>query len=343
MSKFIQLFCFCLIFSCAKTSYLIEQGIGQVGLEWKAQNNDRVLMDPQVSEEHKEKIRLIEKAKEYFYKYFDVEPTGIYDETTFLDSDAVTYLVIVSPKDKVEAVKVSFPIVGSFPYLGFFKKTSAETYRNKKEKQGFSTYMRKVYAYSTLNQWIFDDNILSSFFQLKDRQLVELIFHELVHTHIFISNDVSFNESFAEVISKNLARKYYEDDEKKTAQLKLNQKKSREILELIVLKTSELNEMYRGVKDHEAALSEFLENDFRPAMKSKCRELDLTHCWPLKESWNNARFAAFSTYSAKQNRIESLFVKSNKSLKEFFHWIQKKYGSFEGDGKFLTFLEREIY
>lgn len=342
MPKILLLWFLLFLFSCAKTGYLIEQGIGQVGLEWNAVNNDRVLMDPKVSDEHKEKIRLILKAKDYFYKYFKIEPTGIYDETTFLESDAVTHLVIVSRKDQIKAEKVHFPIVGSFPYLGFFNEKSAKEYADEKKSKGFSTYTRKVYAYSTLNQWIFDDNILSSFFQLKDRQLVELIFHELVHTIIFVSNDVAFNENLAEVISRKLSQEYFEDNTDKINAIKKRQTQSKQLRQLIVEKSRELNQLYSQTTDYEKTLDRFLREDFNPNMKKQCDNFELKKCWPLEGTWNNARFAALGTYSSKQDRIEKLFSGSQKNLKEFFGWIQKMYDKFEGKGKFLDYLEREM-
>lgn len=335
--KFLILIFLCC--SCAKTSYLIEQGVGQVALEWNGRDNDEVLSDPKVSEGDKNKIKLILKAKKYFYDYFEFESTGIYDETTFLKSDAVTYLVIASKIDKVEAVKVKFPIMGSFPYLGFFNEQSAKEYKLKQDERGFSTFMRKVYAYSTLNQWLFDDNILSSFFRLEDEQLVELIFHELVHTVIFVKNDVPFNENLAQFISQRLLEDYFHYDLIRKEQIQNDKIKNSELLSFIVEKVKELNRLYAHTKNYQQTLDTFLKSNFIPATQAKCSELALIQCWPLKEPWNNARFAALGTYVAKQDRILDLFKGSKKNLKEFFHWIIKKYDKFEGNKKFLDYLE----
>ena len=65
--------------SCAKTSYLVEQGIGQIGLEWNGRSNEKVLSDKNVKAIHKDKIRTILKAKKYFYEYFGYKETDIYD------------------------------------------------------------------------------------------------------------------------------------------------------------------------------------------------------------------------------------------------------------------------
>ena len=44
--------------SCAKMSYLWEQGTGQLGLLWDGRPNSEVLADPNISDEVKNKIRL---------------------------------------------------------------------------------------------------------------------------------------------------------------------------------------------------------------------------------------------------------------------------------------------
>ena len=122
----------------------------------------------------------------------------------------------------------------------------------------------------------------------------------------------------------------------------MNQYRHQKILELIVLKIKELNLIYQNSQDYDKSLKEFIDSDFKPAIKKVCEEYKISNCWPLKETWNNARFAALSTYSSKQNRILEVYEKSNMNLKEFFHWILKKYDKYEGKEKFLTFLESEI-
>jgi predicted aminopeptidase len=331
-----------LMSSCAKMNYLIEQGVGQIGLEWHGVSNQDVLADKSISAKDKQKIELILKAKSFFFDYFNLKQTGIYEQTTFLDQEAVTYLVIVSPPDQIKAIKTHFPIMGSFPYLGFFKKSSAIRYKKKKEDEGFHTFMRDVYAYSTLNQWIFDDNILSSFFKLKDHQLVELIFHELVHTVIFVKNDVAFNENLAQFIAKELVIEFFDYDKAQKDKLLQAALSNEKLRVSIISHTKKLNKLYKAASEPKQILSRYLRDDFFPSMKEACEKLNLKHCWPLKEKWNNARFAAFGTYASKQNKIQDLYKKTGKKLKEYFVWIIKRYDSFEGEVKFLDYLNTGI-
>src|SRR5690606_2478177 len=131
-----------------------------------------------------------------FYHYFDAKPTSIYSKTTMLENPAVSYLVIATPHTSLEPHQFKFPFVGSFPYIGFFNKDSAQKFaRELEEDENLVTWVRPVYAYSTLVY--FEDRILSSFFHYEDVELAELIFHELVHSCFFIMDEVDLNEHMA--------------------------------------------------------------------------------------------------------------------------------------------------
>ena len=86
------LFLLFILTSCAKVSYIVDQGIGQISLEYNDEDVDDFLNDPKIDPKYKEKVKVISKAKKYFYNYFELEQTAIYDEVKILDQPAVTYL-----------------------------------------------------------------------------------------------------------------------------------------------------------------------------------------------------------------------------------------------------------
>lgn len=330
--------------SCAKIGYMTEQGLGQVALEWNGRANEEVLADSKVSEEHKRKIRIVEKAKKYFYDYFGFETNSIYAQTTFLDQEAVSYLVIHSPVDKIKAMKSCFPIAGCFPYQGFFSKKSALEFKKEKEAEGFQTFMRPVYAYSTLNHPLipFSDNILSSFFQYKDDQLVHLIFHELVHTIIFVKNEAQFNENLAEFISDSMMIDYLKLENNYVEQKKDLKERRGKLNQKIVALGKTLNNLYKkGENKSEYTLRNFVKNVFEPEIQKTCLEQRLNSCWPLKGEWNNARFAAFATYEAKQDEILNIYKQMNLPLKAFVKRLIVLTDEFDHDKSFIEFLKEQ--
>ncbi len=320
--------------SCAKLGYLVEQGTGQVKLLTTAKENDEILKDVRFSKKHKEKIKKIQTYKAYFYKYWNKKETSIYSKTTILHDPAVTYLVISSDYNKIEARKECFPIMGCFPYLGFFKKSSAISYASDLKKKGIVTYTRPVYAYSTLGY--FTDTILSSFFYFDDFELAELIFHELFHTVFFIKDEVELNENLANYFGKQMALEYFKDDTRLKNKIKeeslLNKAMSKELVTLarkldVTLRSRNL----KNLDEAKIFVDRFVSETIRPKIKTICTDFKVTDekCYYLNKKWNQASLAAFMTY---ENKVDELLVLRNRisgDLKAFFHYIENEFNEFE--------------
>ncbi len=323
-------FIFLLISGCSKFQYLVEQGMGQASLFLKAKKNQDVLEDPLTSEEVKKKIKQIQAYKSYFYKFFQRIPKGHYEKTTILDREAVTYLVTASPFNKIEPKEECFPFVGCFPYLGFFDKKSAIKYKNVLEKDHWVTWVRPVYAYSTLGN--FNDPILSSFFRYNDEVLAELIFHELFHSLFFIENEVQLNENLANFFSKKLVAIYFNWSEARKDQKVRERSRYKGLDKLIVHLVKKLENKYSRVQEKdktkfEEVLKSFLEHHFEPKIRSYCSSNDLlpNRCYPLQRKWNNASFAGFLTYEEESQKIENLERKLGLNLLNFYIYIENKH------------------
>ncbi len=334
--------------SCAKFDYLYEQGVGQMSLLSKGRDNNEMLKSVRVPKNQKEKIKKIQELKTHFYKYWDKKETKIYSQTTMLKNKAVTYLVIASPYEEIKAVENCFPLMGCFPYLGFFNLSSAKAFAKEKEAEGNVTWIRPVYAYSTLGY--FTDTILSSFFEYDDYELAELIFHELFHTIFFVKNSVDLNENLAMYFSERMLEEYFLSINQQEY-LKFEQKKdadNKKIKQLVVFLATELQTHYKSLlpkskEEGEQILNEFMEQTFKVEVMKKCQALDIQprDCFPLERKWNNASFAAFLTYEKKSNDLASLQKKLGLDLKGYYNWIVKKYDDFSNQSEeedFETYL-----
>ena len=335
---------FILLTSCARLSYVLNQAGGQVDLELRGRDNREVLNDPEVSKPHKEKIEKIIAYKKFFESFFDVKLGAIYEQTSFLDDEAVSYLVVASPKNKIKPLVHSFPIVGSFPYLGFFDKSEAKDFFNELKSENYDVYLRPVYAYSTLGQLFFDDNILSSFFYFDDVTLAELIFHELFHTLFFVPGEVGLNENLAQFFARSLVPLYFDGHVVKSWKAQAEQSKLiyQELNRLVKL----LEKKYDLVAESE--LENLRQREFKHinlAFKEFCQKNKIQRCWPSKVKWNNARLVSYLTYEAKQDFIEKMYhQQQRKDLKSFFFKIQKAHESFQesnNDISFEEFLKRQ--
>jgi predicted aminopeptidase len=339
-----------LITSCAKLGYLAEQGTGQVSLLTRAKDNDDVLKDVRVSKKDKEKIKLVKEYKAHFYKYWNKKETSIYSKTTILHDEAVTYLVIVSAHNEIKAKKECFPVMGCFPYLGFFKKESAKDYARDMEKKGLVTYIRPVYAYSTLGY--FTDTILSSFFYYDDYELAELIFHELFHTIFFVKDEVELNENLANYFGKEMALAYFHEDKDLRERLEKDQKLLKDLSKHVVSFARRIDkELKKDVKiskeDSLKLIEDALDESLRPEIKKVCEEHKVSDkkCYFLKRKWNQASLAAFMTYENKVDKIKMLRKSIPGDLRDFFNYIEgelKKYEDSDKKGTFSEWLFKNI-
>ncbi len=313
-------------------------------LQWSGVENQKVLEDPSVSEEWKNKIRLVEVYKEYFYKYFKKKTTSIYSKTSLLKGEAVTYLVIASPHKKIKAHEFSFPFMGEFPYIGFFNENSAKDFaKNLEEDEKLVTWIRPVYAFSTLGY--FEDRILSSFFHFSDVELAELVFHELFHTIFFIKDDVDLNENLAQYFSQKMMPTYFGLSEEFVKYQRIEGIKKK-LYQKIVEKVKVLNAEYEKLgkqltneKADELTLS-FSREVLVPALKQLCFDEGLTEedC-ELKKDWNQARLAALLTYEEEQAFLELLQAKLKLGDLEFFKWIRAKYKKYDDQSEVDNFTD----
>lgn len=330
--------------SCAKLGWLTEQGWGQVKIQWNGKDNKEYLNNPKVAEEVKHKIRLVEEYKRFFYQYFEQKPTGIYSKTTMLPNKAVSYLVIASQHTKIEAHEFEFPVMGSFPYIGFFNLDSAKDFaKNLQKNENLVTWIRPVYAYSTLG--IVEDRILSSFFEYDDVELAELVFHELFHTIYFIKNEVDLNENLANLYGKAMLKEYFKGKPELQKYLDRQDKKkllSNRVVELIGILQDEFHKLGAFNNDQKAdtLTQRFVSEVFRPEVLSYCRELKLPEddC-KVKENWNQASFAAFLTYEEEQDFLEKLQNDLNFDLKQYLSWLKMEYKKFDDQDKIESFTD----
>ena len=320
----------------------MEQGEGQLNILLNARPNGEVLADPEVSELQKNKIRQIGNYRDFFYRYFHHPPAGHYQKTTLLSQKAVSYLVVVTPVNQVVAENFNFPFVGSFPYLGFFAQNKAEKFQKQQVALGKAVWLRPVYAYSTLGY--LNDPILSSFFEFNDFALADLIFHELMHTIIFINNEVDFNEALASYFSQQLMQEYFVDQKDDFQAYEKQSRNDQDLQGMIVELVPQLSLNYTTSKCSQAkacqqVLEDFLEKIFFPNMRLKCQQMAIKNCWPLARVWNNAAFAALMTYEKQVPQFALLQARMQLDLRAFLDFIRQKYLQYQKETPAMQFSQ----
>lgn len=328
--------------SCAKMGYLYNQGMGQWDLFRNARENEELLRDPSISSEIKEKIKKVETYKAFFFEYWQTKNNDIYSRTYFLKGSAVTHLLIASKYDEVKAKEECFFLAGCFPYLGFFKEGEARSWAKNLEDHGHFTFIRPVYAYSTLGH--FSDPILSSFFYFDDLNLAELIFHELFHTIFFIKDEVQLNENLANYIGKEMAINYFKLGAGEILKMREKELRGKGLRQFLTEKVRDyqLHLNKRTPKSKEEAqdrLEKYIELSFIPEIRAYCDSHNIPgeECFPLKRKWNNASFAAYLTYENDIEKIELLG--QGRSLIEFHDFIKSEYEKYKENSSLPSFSQ----
>lgn len=333
--------------ACSHQQYLWHQSMGQLQLQWGSRPNQIFMQDPDFNEDHKHKIRLIENYKKYFEEYWQRDTKGIYTRVTLLERPWVTMLVVASPHSKIEAHQECFWLMGCFPYLGFFKESHAQEYQDQLEQQDLVTIKRPVYAYSTLGY--LEDRILSSFFHFNERELAELVFHELYHTIFFVKDHVDLNENLANYIAKKMVQEYFEDSQEQREQALLEEQQQNQVREKIVELTHRLNQEYQKLAhpskiESQALLAQFMEQVFRPELKQLCQSIDLLDCWPLNQDWNNASLAAYLTYEKEADKIADLHERlGSLDLRKLQLYIEEKYKQYRKESPKNQTFEQVLF
>lgn len=335
-----------LFIACSQVEYLTKQGHGQMRLLWGATANQQVLAAKQLSDEQKQKIRLIEGYRDYFYRYWQEKPRDTYLKYYQLPDEAVSYLVILSPSDRVEAIEHCFPLAGCFPYLGFFDQQDALAFSREKEQQGKVSWVRPVYAYSTLGY--FDDPILSSFFHYDELELAQLIFHELFHTIFFIEDEVELNENVANFVADRMVEIYFSTSKQNQEKLEhyLNRRHwENQGLKQLVSFALSLDAIYQAndrSRSHQI-LQEFRDTQIAPWVEKYCQGIE--KCWAKELEYNNASLAAYLTYESQDEQLARWYQSHGKDLSQFVGHLRKVIKNYQKSGKkveLLDYLKAEL-
>ncbi|NQZ76967.1 MAG: aminopeptidase [Ekhidna sp.] len=180
--------------------YGLKQAKGQLAITFNTQSVKAVLEDTSVSDSIKAKIEIIKQARKFSFDSLALSRSDNY--TTFYDQQGKVALWNLSASEQYELKPKlwSFPILGSFPYKGFFDLEAAKEEFEKLKQEGYDARIRPVGGWSTLGWTV--DPILSSMLNRTEGSLVELIIHELTHSTVFVKDDIQFNENLATFVGE---------------------------------------------------------------------------------------------------------------------------------------------
>ena len=307
-----------LIFSlsgCSSLYYFYQAGRGQLKLLNRAIPVEEVLKDPRTDPDLANLLSKIPEIKAYGEAQ-GLKATSNYRDYVKLDEDAVVYVVTVSDPLAFKPKIFSFPLVGSFNYLGWFHAKDAREFAEQFSKEGYDVDVRGAGAYSTLG-W-FRDPLLSSMIPAEKGkispeaypELVNVFLHESVHATLYISNQSTFNEGLAMFVAGVLTERYFHSKDLLQSEAYRRYQSQEARSEKIRVR---LSQAYQDLK----LIYESSEEADQKRIEKEAYLTRLQAELGFRRKITNATLIQFQTYHSSEADFKLLFQKSQESVPSF--------------------------
>ncbi|MFI5345298.1 MAG: aminopeptidase [Elusimicrobiota bacterium] len=182
------------LLSACSPVYVARSAAGHAGLLWRRRSIAATAADPATSPEQKAKLELALEIREFAFKRLALTRSHAYETWTPVKG-AVTWLVSASDRTKLNSHQFRFPLIGSFPYKGHFRRDLAEAEAASLETKGYDSTVSGAGAYKT--PLPIADPLPSTVLNAGEGDLAETLIHELTHGTVYFKNQTDFDEALA--------------------------------------------------------------------------------------------------------------------------------------------------
>ncbi len=186
--------------------YLTTQGSYLIRYDRQAQDIDSVLASGDLSQEDRAFLDLVQDIKAWSMSRLGLSDDRNYSRYVRIDKEYLVDVVSAAPKDALVPYTWHYPLFGSLPYKGFYRREDALREAERLRKKNLDVLVRKVDAFSTLG-W-FSDPVYSFMIDYSPYAIANLIIHEQTHATVWIKGSTSFNEQLASFVGDEGARMY---------------------------------------------------------------------------------------------------------------------------------------
>ena len=187
--------------------YILRAGWEEAKILARRERIEDVIADSSTSDGLRRRLGLVIEARAYAVDSLGLNAGKSFTTYSQLERDTLVLVLSAAYRDRLEAYRWWFPIVGRLPYKGFFRPDDARKAREEFQARGFDTYLRPASAFSTLG-W-FNDPLLSTTVRGDTMGLVNTVIHELSHNTLFVAGNAEFSESFASFIGSRGAQAFF--------------------------------------------------------------------------------------------------------------------------------------
>ncbi|GAB0056623.1 hypothetical protein SIID45300_00931 [Candidatus Magnetaquicoccaceae bacterium FCR-1] len=186
---------------CGEWPYYYWQATtGEMEILIQRRSVESLLADAETPPGLRSRLMLADRLRRFAEGELRLPSSGTFRDYADLRRPFVTRVVFATPELSLEPRRWCFPVVGCLAYRGYFDDREARRQAESLRREGLDVHLSASPAHSTLG-W-FADPLLNTFIDWPEGRLAGLMFHELAHEKFYIPDDTTFNESFAEAVSR---------------------------------------------------------------------------------------------------------------------------------------------
>lgn len=302
--------------------YLLQATSGQMEILRLRRPVAQVIADSDTPAELRRKLTLSRDALSFAHRVLLLPDHGAYRHYADVGRPYVVWNVFAAPEFALELRSWCFPVAGCVGYRGYFDESDARGFADDRAVAGEDVYVAGIAAYSTLGY--FADPLLNTFVSFPDEELVGLIFHELAHQLVYVTDDSTFNESLASFVEQEGLRRWLAErgDAAAAARLQLAGERRNEVRRLLDTSRARLAAIFAApipaAEKRAAKAAEFAH------LAAAYR--DLRSGWgdpPYFDAWfatplNNATLGALAAYDEFVPAFDALLQREAGSLLAFY-------------------------
>ena len=316
-----------LLVSCETVNYYSQAARGQLAILLGREDILQLLENPELPQNLRAKFIAVLAMREFAEESLHLPVNDNYLTYVNVNREHVVWNVFAAPEFSVNPINWCYPIAGCVSYRGYFSEAAALRYADDLANRNYDVYTGGVDAYSTLG-W-FDDSLLSTVSDRADYQLAALIFHELAHQVVYVSDDTTFNESFATAVERAGLRRWLmaTDHVELLAQAATDQARQEQFVTLVAGFRDRLDALYQEAIDSELKrqrklqLQDELRADYQ-MLKQQWNDYSGYDSW-FAGSLNNAQVSTVSSYNDLVPYFECMLASADGDLQTFYAEVRR--------------------
>jgi predicted aminopeptidase len=308
---------------CTSTMYLMQAAGGEWHVMHARKPIVQVIDDPQTSEPLIRELAEVRKARDFASRALHLPDNDSYRTYVKIDRPYVLWNVVAARELSVQPKQWCFPIAGCVAYRGYFSEDRARACAAGLKRRGYDVVIEGVPAYSTLGK--LPDPVMSTMMRYGSEELAAMIFHELAHQLLYVTDDSRFDEAFAVTVEEEGLKRWleYKGQSARVEALARQHIDDQQFIALLRHARDRLAAVYGSQAPREKKLLRKRQVFADLAADIHALERRLAVRAPLYDHWianglNNADLASVGTYYDCVPGFERLLRQQNGDLPRFY-------------------------